>query len=62
MLAAVAKLARQFGVDAQFSMEAHMACGMGACLGCVLETTDPDRTYARVCLEGPVFRAEEVKW
>ena len=64
MLVEVAGLARQAGVEAQVSLEAHMACGLGACLGCVAEirSKDQEPTYARVCLEGPVFRAEEVKW
>ena len=64
MLMEVARLAERAGVPAQVSLEAHMACGLGACLGCVTEikakTLAP--AYARVCLEGPVFRAEEIKW
>lgn len=39
------------------SMESHMACGMGACLGCTVPTVSGMR---RVCKEGPVFNAEEV--
>lgn len=39
------------------SMESRMACGVGACLGCVVETIDG---IERVCKEGPVFLAEEV--
>jgi dihydroorotate dehydrogenase electron transfer subunit len=64
MLAEVARLAEQAGVEAQVSLEAHMACGLGACLGCVTEikTKNKAPAYARVCLEGPVFRAEEIKW
>ena len=63
MLAAVADLARRYGVEAQVSLEAHMACGMGACLGCATGLAGPDRpAYARVCMEGPVFRAEEIQW
>lgn len=60
MLAAVAALAARFGVEAQVSLEAHMACGMGACLGCATRVAED--AYARVCVEGPVFRAEEVRW
>ncbi len=40
------------------SLEAHMACGVGACLGCTVPSGD---TYVRVCREGPVFPAEEVE-
>ncbi|MFH1136657.1 MAG: dihydroorotate dehydrogenase electron transfer subunit [Pseudomonadota bacterium] len=60
MLRATAELAARAGVAAQVSLEAHMACGLGACLGCV--APKPGGGYARVCQEGPVFRAEEVTW
>ncbi|MBI5016570.1 MAG: dihydroorotate dehydrogenase electron transfer subunit [Deltaproteobacteria bacterium] len=60
MLAAVARLCRRRSVPCQVSLEAHMACGVGACLGCVVAGT---RTaYLRVCKEGPVLDAEEVLW
>ncbi len=39
------------------SLESHMACGIGACLGCVQKTS---RGHLRVCKEGPVFEAGEV--
>jgi dihydroorotate dehydrogenase electron transfer subunit len=39
------------------SMESHMACGIGACLGCTIQTL---RGMERVCKEGPVFNAKEV--
>ena len=39
------------------SMENHMACGIGACLGCTIQTI---RGMERVCKEGPVFKGEEV--
>ncbi len=41
----------------QISMENRMACGIGACMGCTIETV---RGMERVCKEGPVFKAEEV--
>jgi dihydroorotate dehydrogenase electron transfer subunit len=40
--------------DAQLALEAPMACGYGACYGCVVATV---AGYARVCVEGPVFEA-----
>jgi len=40
-------------------MEEHMACGIGACLGCVVKTRDG---YTRICKEGPVFEAKEIVW
>ena len=39
------------------SLEKHMACGVGACLGCTVKTTGGNR---RCCVEGPIFSAEEV--
>ena len=60
MLAAVASVARDCGAAAQVSMDAHMACGIGACQGCVIEAAGGG--YRRVCSEGPIFNAEEIKW
>lgn len=42
----------------QVSMEAHMACGIGACLGCTVK--DSNDHYVRVCKDGPVFDAERI--
>ena len=44
---------------AQFSLEARMGCGFGACMGCAVNTTQGVR---RVCADGPVFSSEEVIW
>ncbi|MCG8430407.1 MAG: dihydroorotate dehydrogenase electron transfer subunit [Candidatus Omnitrophica bacterium] len=60
MLAAVAEVCAQCGLSAQVSLEEHMACGMGACLGCVVRTHN--NGYQRVCKEGPVFDVHEVIW
>lgn len=61
MLAAVARLARDFGLPAQVSLEEYMACGVGGCAGCVVPVqTDAGLAMQRVCVDGPVFRAEEV--
>jgi len=59
MLAAVAGLARDFKLPAWVSLEEHMACGLGVCLGCAVETLEG---YQRVCQEGPVFRAGDIIW
>lgn len=52
------------GIKGQISLEERMACGLGACVGCVTEiVTDQatgKREYQRVCKEGPVFWVEEV--
>lgn len=42
----------------QVSMEAHMACGIGACLGCTVK--DSNGEFVRVCHDGPVFDAERI--
>lgn len=60
MLRAVAHLAREYGLSCQVSLESFMACGLGACLGCVAEMRSGD--LVRVCKEGPVFDAYEVAW
>lgn len=60
MLAAVAALCAHHAVPCQVSLEAHMACGVGACLGCVIPGTHGPSL--RVCHEGPVFDASDVKW
>ena len=47
------------------SLENNMACGFGVCLGCVVPTrASPGGAiaYDRVCVEGPVMRAERVAW
>lgn len=46
-------------ISACVSLEEHMACGLGACLGCVVRTRDG---FRRVCKEGPVFDAAEILW
>jgi len=55
MLDAVRELCRELAVPAQLALEAGMACGYGACFGCVVPTVEG---YARVCVDGPVFDAE----
>ena len=44
---------------AQVSLESHMGCAMGACYGCVVDTSSGRE---RVCRDGPVFDLFEVKW
>ncbi|MHB9293608.1 dihydroorotate dehydrogenase electron transfer subunit [Hollandina sp. SP2] len=59
MLKAVASLCKTLEVPCFISMERHMACGVGACLGCTVRTTQGNR---RCCVDGPIFRAEEVRF
>lgn len=64
MLKAVKRYAQEKGIPAYISLEERMACGVGACLGCVCRTTKVDSHShvhnARICTDGPVFLAEEV--
>lgn len=60
MLKNVARVAAQYGVPCQVSLEERMACGVGACLGCAVQMADG--TMKHVCKDGPVFGAEEVDW
>ena len=58
MMRSIAKMAAQAGIPCQVSLEKRMACGLGACLSCSIDTTDGKRK--KVCKDGPVFWAEEV--
>lgn len=55
----VAGMAAKAGVPCEVSMEKRMACGVGACLSCVVDTVDGKK---RACVDGPVFKAEEMSW
>jgi len=57
MLKEVSSLSKRLNLNCQISLENHMPCGIGACLGCVVKTIDG---YKRVCKDGPVFDAREV--
>jgi len=59
MLKAVSEIARENKINAQLSLEEHMACGLGACLGCAVATK---AGYKTVCKDGPVFSGEELIW
>jgi dihydroorotate dehydrogenase electron transfer subunit len=64
MLKAVASLALRHGIACELSLEAHMACGFGVCLGCVVPThrEGGEIGYDRLCVEGPVMPAEKLAW
>jgi dihydroorotate dehydrogenase electron transfer subunit len=63
MLKRVAALAIERDISCQVSLEANMACGLGACQGCAVRASkNSDRTYAHVCLEGPVFDIQSLDW
>ena len=58
MLQKIGLISNDYKIPAQISMEEHMSCGFGACLGCVINTK---HGYKRVCKEGPVFDARELE-
>lgn len=61
MLEATAKLAREFNLPCQVSLEEFMACAVGGCAGCTVEVkTDTGVYMKRVCVDGPVFDAQQV--
>ena len=63
MLRAVARLAQEFGLPAEVSLDQHLCCGVGACLTCVVPIrTSGGVEYPRACTEGPVFDASRVVW
>lgn len=65
MLAAVSRICAAEKVTLQVSLEAHMACGVGACLGCVVKGaghSDASPRYLCTCKAGPVFKAEDLDW
>ncbi len=65
MLEAVQRICRRHQAPLQVSLEALMACGVGACLGCVVKGaghSDENPRYLCTCKEGPVFRADQLDW
>jgi dihydroorotate dehydrogenase electron transfer subunit len=63
MLRAVGRLAEEFSLPAELSMDEHMCCGVGVCLTCVIPVKTGDGwEYQRTCTEGPVFEAKEIVW
>lgn len=65
MLRAIKAYAEEHHIRAYISLEEHMACGVGACLGCVVKTKEIDHHShvhnARICTDGPVFDAADVE-
>ena len=71
MLKKISEIASQANINYQVSMEERMACGIGACLGCVCKIKAKEKNnnqnqikyiYKRVCIDGPVFGGSEVVW
>jgi dihydroorotate dehydrogenase electron transfer subunit len=65
MMRKVAEIALRLGAACEVALETPMACGYGVCVGCVVEARAPEGEYGRfrrVCVDGPVFDATEVRW
>ena len=63
MLRKVAEMTLALKIPCQVSLEARMACGLGACQGCAVKASAKSgRSYVHVCKEGPVFEAEAIDW
>ena len=61
MLKVVQLMASEFDLSCQISLEEHMACAVGGCAGCVVEINTPaGMGMQRVCVDGPIFEAENV--
>jgi len=60
MLRALADVAARRGASLQVSVEEHMGCGVGTCQGCVVPRAGGG--WAKACVEGPVFDADELEW
>jgi dihydroorotate dehydrogenase electron transfer subunit len=59
MLKELTTLVSKFTIKGYFALEENMACGLGACLSCVVNTRSG---FKRVCVDGPVFPASEIVW
>jgi len=69
MLKKIVEISLDAHIDYQVSLEERMACGIGACLGCVCKIKTKDKKeykvkyeYKRICIDGPVFGGSEVVW
>ncbi len=64
VLREVTALARRYDIPVQAAVEEAMACGIGVCMACVLPVVGSDGVtrMSRACVDGPVFRGEQVRW
>jgi dihydroorotate dehydrogenase electron transfer subunit len=60
MVKATIAIARLENIACEVSVETTMACGIGACLGCAIQTNQDLKRFRHVCVDGPVFNAEEL--
>jgi dihydroorotate dehydrogenase electron transfer subunit len=63
MLSAIAKIAKEFDIAHQCSVEESMACGIGVCMTCVVPIKSEDGIkMVRTCIDGPVMDGSEIIW
>lgn len=60
MLKAIAQIAQEYHLEGEVSLEAHMACGFGICVGCAIPVVSGG--YKLCCYHGTVFKMSEVDW
>jgi len=59
MLREISIISKEYNIPAQISLDEYMACGLGVCLGCMIQTKQGQRF---VCKDGPVFETSELSW
>ncbi len=61
MIKQVVRMAEQYGIQCQVSMEQRMGCGIGACLVCACKTKYGDEwEYSHICKDGPVYKGSDL--
>jgi len=59
MLKEISIISKKYNMPAQICLDEYMACGLGVCLGCMIQTKQGQRF---VCKDGPVFETSELSW
>ena len=62
MLKKIALIAEKNDLDWFLSLESYMACGVGACLSCVVPAKNEQQKYLRCCKDGPIFSGKQIAW
>jgi len=57
MIKQITRICRKLKINANFSLEAFMGCGVGACAGCVTDILELNK---KVCKDGPVFNIKDI--
>ncbi len=62
MLKSLALISEMHSIPCRVSIETVMACGIGACLGCAVESKKTPEKYLHACMDGPVFDTKAIKF